>query len=170
MCQLETDPGADLRDALGTDLGWLLGQTLRGYLRMADRAGGGIPGGMRGYHVLTAAANGCVTTQLGLARQLGLDRTVMTHLIDDLEAAGLIQRAPAPTDRRAKQVVVTPAGRKQWEHTTGLLARAEDHLLAPLDQESRATLRSLLRQLVGQPADEGLGEMCAIADDLRSGC
>lgn len=169
MCQLETGQGADLRDALGTDLGWLLGQTMRRYLRMTDRAGSHVPGGMRGYLVLTAAANGRVTTQLELARQLGLDRTVMTHLIDDLEAAGLIQRSPAPTDRRANQVMLTPAGRKQWEDTSGLLARAEEHLLAPLDEQGRETLRGLLRQLACHAPDASIGDVCSVADDLRAG-
>src|SRR5204862_8339718 len=47
------------------------------------------------------AAQGVVRTQLALAQHLGVDRTVMTYLIDDLEAAKLIERRPDPTDRRA---------------------------------------------------------------------
>src|SRR5689334_8615701 len=138
MTEPEAGTGARLRDALGTDLGWLLGQTLRGYLDLADRAGADLPGGMRGYLVLTAASRGCVATQLSLARQLGLDRTVMTHLIDELEAAGLIARVPATHDRRAKNVIVTDTGRAQWERVNALLQRAEEHVLAPLAPDDRA--------------------------------
>jgi DNA-binding MarR family transcriptional regulator len=170
MTQLEAGPGAQLRDALGTDLGWLLGQTLRGYTQLADRAGADLPGGMRGYLVLTAASRGCVTTQLSLARQLGLDRTVMTHLIDELEAAGLIERVAAAHDRRAKNVTVTEPGRAEWERVNGLLQRAEDHLLAALAPDERASFRGHLRQLACQvrPAPE-VGEMCKIAEDVRTG-
>jgi len=170
MTQPEAGPGAQLRDALGTDLGWLLGQTLRGYMHLADRAGADLPGGMRGYLVLTAASRGCVTTQLGLARQLGLDRTVMTHLIDELEAAGLIERAAAAHDRRAKNVLVTEAGRAEWERVNALLRRAEEHLLAGLAPDDRASFRGHLRQLAchAGPAP-GVGEMCKVADEVRAG-
>ena len=32
----------------------------------------------------------------------------MTYLLDDLEAAGLVERRPDPTDRRARRVAPTP--------------------------------------------------------------
>jgi DNA-binding MarR family transcriptional regulator len=62
--------------------------------------------------VLSAAAHGTVGSQLALALHLGVDRTVMTYLLDDLEAAGLIERRPDPADRRARQVVATRQGTK----------------------------------------------------------
>jgi DNA-binding MarR family transcriptional regulator len=170
MTEPEAGAGARLRDALGTDLGWLLGQTLRGYMELAERAGADVPGGMRGYLVLTAASRGCVTTQLGLARQLGLDRTVMTHLIDELEAAGLIARVPSTHDRRAKNVTVTDAGRAQWERVGALLQRAEEHLLAPLTPEDRAGFRGHLQRLACQNRPgPATGEMCRLANDVRAG-
>jgi DNA-binding MarR family transcriptional regulator len=169
MSQPDTDQGAGLRVALGTDLGWLLGQTLRSYMRMADEAGKDIPGGMRGYQVLTVASNGCMSTQLGIARELGLDRTVMTHLVDDLEGAGLIQRTAVPGDRRAKQVTVTDAGRERYAQVRDLLIRAEDHLLRELSQDERHSLRSLLRQVAGHK-DITVAGMCEVAEDLRRDC
>jgi len=169
MSQPVVDRGADLRDALGADIGWLLGQTLRSYMRMADGAAQDLPGGMRGYQVLTAAANGCVSTQLSLARELGLDRTVMTHLIDGLEAAGLIQRTPVPGDRRAKQVAVTDAGRAEWQRVRDLLGRAEDHLLDPLSPDDRGAFRTLLRRVAGQQKLD-VGAMCQMASEVREDC
>jgi DNA-binding transcriptional MocR family regulator len=59
---------------------------------------------------LDAAAHGAVGSQLALAQHLGIDRTVMTYLLDDLEAAGLIERRPDPADRRARRVVATQLG------------------------------------------------------------
>jgi len=51
--------------------------------------------------VLVAAARGNARNQLALAQQLGVDRTVMTYLIDDLERAGYVERRPDPADRRS---------------------------------------------------------------------
>ena len=64
----------------------------------------------RGYQVLASAAQSTVGSQLALAQHLGIDRTVMTYLLDDLEAAGLIERRPDPADRRARRIVATRQG------------------------------------------------------------
>ncbi len=91
-------------DALADDLGWGLGMIFRAYVKAAHAAVTDLPGGPRGYQVLCAAAQGAVNSQLALAQHLGVDRTVMTYLIDDLEAANLIERRPDPADRRARRI------------------------------------------------------------------
>jgi MarR family transcriptional regulator for hemolysin len=53
--------------------------------------------------------------KLALAQHLGIDRTAMTYLLDDLETAGLIERRPGPADWRARRVVAT-------EHASETLA------------------------------------------------
>jgi DNA-binding MarR family transcriptional regulator len=45
-----------------------------------------------------------------LAARLGVDPPNLTTMVDDLERAGLVERRPHPTDRRAKVVVATAAG------------------------------------------------------------
>ena len=97
-------------DALADDLGWGLGMMFRAYVEAAHAAVADLPGGPRGYQVLSAAAQGTVGSQLALAQHLGIDRTVMTYLLDDLEAASLIERRPDPADRRARRVVATQHG------------------------------------------------------------
>src|SRR5205807_4891274 len=97
-------PASEVGDgcaAIEADLGWALGVVFRTYLKVATVAMAEVPGGPRGYQVLAAAERGSRNTQLVLAQQLGIDRTVMTYLLDDLEGAGLIQRQPDPADRRA---------------------------------------------------------------------
>jgi DNA-binding MarR family transcriptional regulator len=47
-----------------------------------------------------------------LAQQMGADAPATTVLVDALEERGLVRRAPHPTDRRAKQVSITAAGRR----------------------------------------------------------
>src|SRR3981081_4926389 len=78
--------------ALAGDLGWGLGVVLRAYAKAARTAVADLPGGPRGYQILSAAAQGAVSSQLALAQHLGVDPTGMTYLIDDLEAAQLIER------------------------------------------------------------------------------
>lgn len=45
-----------------------------------------------------------------LGKQLQLHQTSITSLVDKLEAQGLIQRTPHPTDRRSTIARLTPAG------------------------------------------------------------
>ena len=47
-----------------------------------------------------------------LAQQMGTDAPATTVLVDALEQRGLVKRMPHPTDRRAKQVSITAAGRR----------------------------------------------------------
>jgi hypothetical protein len=66
-----------------------------------------------------------------------------TFVIDRLEEQGLIQRRVHPTDRRAKQIVLTPAGRRM---RTKALKRLSTHSpLAPLSATQRDSLRDLLK-------------------------
>src|SRR5580704_3179201 len=53
---------------------------------------------------------GC--TQIELSRQLIMHRSNVTGLVDRLEARGLLRRRESPGDRRAFNVVLTPAGQK----------------------------------------------------------
>lgn len=45
-----------------------------------------------------------------IAERVGLDASTVTGIIDRLEAIGLVERNPSTTDRRVKEVSVTPAG------------------------------------------------------------
>lgn len=130
-----------------TDLGWALGAIMRSYLRSAGEAVGGVPGGPRGYQVLATAASGESTSQLALAQHLGVDRTAMTYLLDDLEGAGLVERRPDPADRRARRVAITDSGRAQLCELKVRLLAAEAGLLEPLADEECTVLRGLLHRL-----------------------
>lgn len=140
--------GGDCAGALADDLGWALGVVFRSYARAARDAVADVPGGPRGYQVLTAAIGGELGSQLALAQHLGVDRTVMTYLLDDLEGAGLIERRPDPADRRARRITATPAGTRLAGQLDRRLRAAEEGLLAPLGSEGeRQSFRALLRRL-----------------------
>src|SRR3984957_15654392 len=139
------EAGERCNDALADDLGWGLGTVFRAYVKAAHQAVADLPGGPRGYQVLSAAAQGTVGSQLALAQYLGVDRTVMTYLLDDLEAARLIERRPDPADRRARRIVATARGTVLLTALNDRLRAAENHVLAPLGHEERETFRAQVR-------------------------
>jgi DNA-binding MarR family transcriptional regulator len=155
------------KDALAEDLGWGLGMVFRSYVTAAHAAVADLPGGPRGYQVLSAAARGTVVSQLALAQQLGIDRTVMTYLLDDLEAVGVIQRIPDPADRRARRVVATTRGAKLLATLDHRLRAAEAQVLAPLDGDAREAFRSHVRLLATEAnALDPPDNPCALADQV----
>lgn len=133
--------------AVQDDLGWALGVLLRSYLRATDRVLADVPGGARGYRLLSAVVRDCPGSQLALAQAVGLDRTVVTYLLDDLAAAGLLERQADPADRRTRRVVATPAGRARLAESDDRLRRVEQHLLGDLGAEESETLRRLLQRV-----------------------
>jgi DNA-binding MarR family transcriptional regulator len=144
------DPSGPVLPAdLSTDLGWLLGQALHGYLTTTQHLLGDFPGGIRGFHVLrSSAGSGRNCNQLEIARTLGVDRTVMVRIVDDLERVGLVERRPDPCDRRARIVTPTETGLRRLDEASDLLRSAEDHILAPLEDNLRPTFADALRQIV----------------------
>jgi DNA-binding MarR family transcriptional regulator len=136
--------------ALSDDLGWALGVVFRSYAKAANSAFCDVPGGPRGYQVLKACARTGTRSQLELASYLGVDRTVMTYLLDDLEGAGLIERHPDPADRRARRIVATEHGRATLAGLQSRLKLAEEHVLAGLPEADRTAFRDLLRRLASQ--------------------
>ena len=111
-----------------------------------------VPGGPRGYRVLAAAARDEHGSQLALAQHLGVDRTVMTYLLDSLAEAGLIERRPDPADRRARRIVATARGRSLLDGLGERLREAEDQVLAGLaEAEDRQAFRALLQRLALPP-------------------
>jgi DNA-binding MarR family transcriptional regulator len=154
-------------EALADDLGWGLGVVFRAYVTAAHEAVAELPGGPRGYQVLASAAQSAVGSQLALAQRLGIDRTVMTYLLDDLEAAGLIARQPDPADRRARRVVATEKGVELLVTLDARLRAAEAHLLDPLDDHARQLFRSQVQSLATRlNALDPLDNPCQLAGQV----
>jgi DNA-binding MarR family transcriptional regulator len=151
-----------------TDLGWALGAIMRSYLRSVREAMADVPGGVRGYLVLAAAGHGEPKSQLALAHHLGVDRTAMTYLLDDLESAGLVERRPDPADRRARRVMLTASGQARREEWKTVLLQVEDDLLDPLHDDERTVLRGLLQRLATTlaPAYPCDASPCEVAREL----
>ena len=156
-------------DRLTGDLGWGLAVVFRAYVKAADAATEGMPSGHRGYQVLCAAARDEPGSQAALAQRLGIDRTVMTYLLDDLEAANLVERQPDPADRRSRRVVATAHGREVLAERDTRLARAEQHLLAALTPDEQASFRALLATLAAHANDlDPVLTACEAVEDITA--
>ena len=158
---------------LEADLGWALLAVLRSYREISEALLADLPGGPRGYHVLATARTGEPPSQLALARKLGVDRTVMTYLLDDLEKGGLIERRPDPADRRARRITVTEAGTAALCDVQRSLRAAEETLLEPLEPDERPALRRMLYRLANRADPERTETTCTEASQLTgdpSGC
>ena len=77
----------------------------------------------------------------------------ITRIADQLESEGLIARSPAPGDRRASIVQLTPAGERAFAH----MARQHEEwiveMFAALDEHERRTLYGVLAKLKGHLAE-----------------
>jgi DNA-binding MarR family transcriptional regulator len=91
----------------------------------------------------------------------------MTYLLDDLEAAALIERRPDPADRRARRIVATGRGNGLLASLNDRLRAAEAQLLAPFDVETRDTFRAQVRLLATQlDAIDPPDSPCDLADEV----
>lgn len=141
------DAGTENRATISpSPLGWglmLLGRQWRNRVRLAA---GDLPHGSRGYQVLAEAGAATSSNQSVLAATLGIDRTVMTYVIDSLVEAGLVEREPDPVDRRARRVVLTEPGRAALNRIDAAVADVEADLLGALSNGERRELCTLLER------------------------
>ncbi|GAA2113671.1 MarR family winged helix-turn-helix transcriptional regulator [Actinomadura alba] len=152
---------------LDADLGWALGVVFRSYVKAVDAVLSDLPGGPRGYQLLASAVHNLAGNQGLLAQQLGIDRTVLTYLIDDFEELGLVERRPDPADRRSRRVIATDKGRALCSQRQEALRHVEQHLLATLGDDGPA-FRALLRRLAAH-ADEldPVTSACEVIEELK---
>jgi MarR family transcriptional regulator, transcriptional regulator for hemolysin len=102
----------------------------------------------RGHMVLLAAESGA-WSQTEIARMVGLDKTTMVVTMDELEKAGLAERRPSPTDRRARVIVVTKAGTRLLRKADAIFDAIRGDVLDTLPGDQADVLVDALRHLVG---------------------
>jgi DNA-binding MarR family transcriptional regulator len=103
----------------------------------------------RDFGVMTMVAAQPGMTQQQLHEKTGVDPSSMVAVIDELEAAGLAERRPHLTDRRARSIYLTAAGLEKLERVRGLAGKMQKELFAPLSADECRTLHGLLRKLAG---------------------
>jgi len=83
-------------------------------------------------------------TMGALARRMGLSRSAVTGLVDDMVRSGLVRREDDPDDRRIIRLALTPDGEAALRR---LLARRAQVVADALHQVSEAEAEALLAGL-----------------------
>ena len=95
------------------------------------------------------------SAQVDIAKRLRIEGPTMTRMLDTLEADGLVERVPDPSDRRSKQLRLTPAGEAVLEQIFAIADEQRDRLLEGVEHETMEELNRFLVRLIGR-LDEGL--------------
>lgn len=86
-------------------------------------------------------------SQQAIAERLALPPSRMVALIDGLEQDGLLERRPAPGDRRVRALHLTPKGRRVLARAVEVAIEYETKLCSALNKHEREQLIDLLQKL-----------------------
>jgi len=86
--------------------------------------------------------------QRELAAQIGVEEPGVVRLVDALEAAGLVTRRVAPTDRRSRIVQATPLAQPVIEEALHINDELDRELLEGIPREDLDTCGWVLRRLL----------------------
>src|SRR3954452_11252951 len=85
-----------------------------------------------------------------LARGANMTPQAMGELVDELEGLGYVVRRPDPTDRRAKLIMLTAAGRECVSAGIAAIGDIERHIDDALGVRRHRDLRGMLLKLLEQ--------------------
>jgi DNA-binding MarR family transcriptional regulator len=127
---------------------WLLSRASHALTTEFTAALEGLGISPRDHSVLFTAMTG-EFTQTEIARMVGLDKTTMVVTVDELETAGLAERRPSKTDRRARVIAVTDEGERLVREADKVLDRVRDDVLSVLEPDERQVFLNALSTLAG---------------------
>jgi DNA-binding MarR family transcriptional regulator len=139
------------------DIGFLLSRVSGLFARATNEVLAGHGLRVRSYSVLLLAADADGgLSQRELADVLGLDPSQVVLLVDDLTAAGLVERHPSPADRRTKLVAATSAGRIVRDAAAADVGAVRARKLASLAAGEQRDLHQMLSRLLadGRAAEQ----------------
>jgi MarR family transcriptional regulator for hemolysin len=93
--------------------------------------------------------------QKDLAASLLLDGSSVVRLLDELEAAGLVERREAPDDRRAKAIFLTPRGRSTVIKVEQSARKVREEALRHLSESQSIAVQDALK-LIARALDPGI--------------
>lgn len=85
--------------------------------------------------------------QARLSERLHVFKPVMVTLVNELEGMGLVRRRPHPTDRRAVEVHLLPAGARRIREAERVGEEASAAFFAALTDQERRTFHDRLAKL-----------------------
>lgn len=88
------------------------------------------------------------TSQNYLGRLIAFDQATIKGIVSRLEARGLVELTPDPSDKRRRAVSLTVKGRKLAERAVGKAGEITRLTILPLSPAEQNTLVRLLKKLV----------------------
>jgi DNA-binding MarR family transcriptional regulator len=105
---------------------------------------------VRGFAVLLALPMYGPVSQRDLIGRIGIDKSTMVRLIDELEDGGLVSRERVPQDRRAYSIVLTRRGEQTLTKARRTAEQVGEQIFGRLTEPERRHLVDLLRRLAEQ--------------------
>lgn len=134
---------------LADDVGFLLSRASGIVVRSVNAALSDHGLRVRQYSVLVLVCDSeSGLPQREIAATLGLDPSQIVLLVDELERADLVRRAPSPADRRSHLVVATERGHATRAAAQAAATVALDGHLRRLTATETSTLIDLLRRVI----------------------
>ncbi len=97
---------------------------------------------------------GRASTAAELTRELGVDSTAVTRLVDRLEAKGWVQRAADPDDRRVQRIELTEQARARIPQMKALGDELEASFLDGVSAEDRIVFHRVLMQMLSNVGED----------------
>ncbi len=125
--------------------GFLLSTTARNWRRAIDQhlAGEGLTD-VSWALLIHLSQGGDGISQTALAQRSGVDASSLVRLLDGLAASGFIERSVDPSDRRARRIHLTAAGRQEIAAIRRRLQPIEVKLTAGLGEDVLAQMNAAL--------------------------
>jgi DNA-binding MarR family transcriptional regulator len=140
--------GENLPDALADRVGYLIARAHHVCHALADEAMTPLGLTVKHFGCLAVIADEGPLSQQALGGRMGVDRTTIVALVDDLEAKRFVARRRNPIDRRAYALAATASGKRWLARAQERLHSRENRMLAGISDAERDQLRGLLRALI----------------------
>lgn len=101
----------------------------------------------RMFSVLSMSVESHGITQSEVARQLGIERSGLVSIIDDMERRGLLRRMPVEGDRRAQALHPSEEGRAVYKRALSAVFEHEERFFSVLSQQERELLLGMLMRV-----------------------
>ena len=132
---------------MADQLGFLIGDVSRLLRRAFDVRARSIGVTRPQWKMLTTLSRHEGANQGRLADLLDVEAITLCRMIDRLEEAGLVERRPDPTDRRAWRIYLTEKARPILDELRSLADRMIEDALDGLTGPDRDTLETLLERI-----------------------
>src|SRR5438046_4206469 len=140
-------------DVSGTHLWLVMMKAHRTLERLATRSIESAEVGLSDFAVLEMLLHKGPQPVNEIGGRIELTSGAITTAVDRLETRGLVTREAHPTDRRARIVRLTPAGKQQAARIFAVHKAVMDRAASGLSKTERATIIALLKKL-GATADQ----------------